>query len=314
MQEQTTILKNTEDNQTENILSNDDFLKTISKNYTIDELKDFKNSIMIVPDDIKTKILKIFHADLNNVKIMTLSEWKQKFYFTYDEHAIYYLTKKYHYCYDVAVMYLKRMYEVEHERFDSPKIEKVINLKQELIDNGLMMTSVNFKTYIKNKKIIFYGFDFISKNDEKVIRDTAKIADVTITNTSKTEYKHEVIYEFKTIEDEVRFVAEEICRLKEEGINFNNIKLCGVVGEYTSLIDKIFSWYHIPITIKDNYLYSTSIGQAFLKQLDKDGSKALKYIEDNYALTNVNNLNFRRAQHILYTWRLILKQISNVLT
>lgn len=304
MQNKDMVLKGGIDGTVSEVVE-DDLLSKISVNYTEEDFKLSKNSIMIVPNDIKMQVIKKFHADLNNAKIMTLKEWKNKFYFTYNEHAVYYLMKKYHYCYDVAVMYLERMYEVVNEDFGSLKIEKVIKLKKELSSEGLLINSSNFRKYLKGKEIIFYDFNSIGNNEKKVIRDVMAFSKVSVVNLNKEEYQHEAIYEFGTIEDEVRFVAEEICKLNKGGVDFNNIKLCGVVGEYTSLIDRIFSWYHIPIVFQDNYLYSTSIGQAFLKYLDEDGSGALKYIEDNYSLTNRNNLNiYNKIIQILnkYVW------------
>lgn len=289
----------------EAIIVEEDLLSKVSVNYEAEDFELPKNSIMIVPGDIKMQVLKKFHTNLNNVKIMTLGEWKNKFYFTYDEHAVYYLMKKYRYCYDVAIMYLERMYEVGSEDFGSLKIEKIIKLKKELSDKGLLITSSNFKKYLSDKDIVFYGFNSIGKSEEGVIKDAMGYAKVSVVSLEKKEYQHDFIYEFKTIEDEVRFVAGEICKLNKSGVSFSNIKLCGVVGEYTSLIDRIFSWYHIPIVFQDNYLYSTSIGQAFLKHLDEDGSGALKYIEDNYSLTNRNNLNiYNKIIQILnkYVW------------
>lgn len=289
----------------DNLLVDTIFSNNDSEIYTLKHFEVSKNAIMVVPNDIKIQVLKKFHTDLNNVKIMTLAEWKSKFYFSYDEHAVYYLMKKYHYCYDIAVMYLERMYEVGNDTFGIKKIEKIIELKKELIKEGLLTKPLNFKKYLKGKNIIFYEFNLLGKTNEKIIKDVADITDVKIINSPKNEYHHECIYEFIKIEDEVRFVAEEICKLNKNGISFNKIKICGANGEYTSLIDRIFSWYHIPIVFQDNYLYSTKIGQTFLKQLDASGNEALKYIEDNFSLTNTNNLKiYNKIIEILnkYVW------------
>ena len=59
----------------------------------------FKNKdILIVKNNIRNKVIeKINKEGLINIKIMSLEDLRKKYYFTYDEHAIYYLMKKYNY-------------------------------------------------------------------------------------------------------------------------------------------------------------------------------------------------------------------------
>lgn len=270
------------------------------------ELKIPANSIVIVPTELKNKLLKkINSSPLKNIKVITLTELRKKFYFTYDERAIYYLMNKYNYMIDVAKMYLSRFYEVENESFNSSKIQKIINLKKELKDNNLLIYSPNFIEYIRNKTIIFYECQLINKLDKKMLNEITKICKTESINEEKQTYSHTYIYELDTIEDEVVYVATEICNLIKKGINFNQIKLCGVGGEYSSIIKRIFEWYHIPITFQDNYLYSSSLAQDFLNHLDEKGTSALKYIEENYSLTNPKTLElYNKIIQILnkYAW------------
>ena len=62
-------------------------------------------------------------------------------------------------------------------------------------------------------------------------------------NDDNIAYNHEFIYEFRTIEEEVTYIASEICKLFNNGVLFNQIKLCGATGEYQSIIKRIFKWY-----------------------------------------------------------------------
>ena len=74
-------------------------------------MEKFKNvDIIIVKDNLKNKIIELINKDegLNNIKIMSLEELKKKYYFCYDEQAIYYLMTKYNYQIDVAKMYLSK--------------------------------------------------------------------------------------------------------------------------------------------------------------------------------------------------------------
>ena len=66
--------------------------------------------ILIVKNNIRNKIIeKINSEGLKKIKIMSLEDVYNKYYFTYDEHAIHYLMKKYNYQVDVAKMYLSNL-------------------------------------------------------------------------------------------------------------------------------------------------------------------------------------------------------------
>lgn len=249
------------------------------------------NSILIVPSQLKIKILKIIsEKGLQNIKILTLQELRKNFYFNYDYNAILYLMEKYDYQYDVAKMYLSRFYEVEVNDYDNEKIKKIINLKTELDNNNLLIYNRNFKNFIKNKKIIYYETEPLKKIDKKMFNDLEKITKVEIIHNNKKTYQHECIWEFLTIEDEVLFIASRIKELVTTGVSFSQIKIYNATGEYLNLIKRIFKWFNISITFKDNYLYSTKICQDFLNQLDETFEDALKYIEDNYSLKNEQTL------------------------
>ena len=55
-----------------------------------------ENSILIVPNILKNKILKkIRTKDLKNIKILTIEELRKKFYFDYTDKAVLFLMEKY---------------------------------------------------------------------------------------------------------------------------------------------------------------------------------------------------------------------------
>lgn len=270
------------------------------------DLKLQDNSILVIPSTIKTKLLKkIRKQGLKNIKILTLTEFRKKFYFDYDDKAIFYLMENYHYHYDVAKMYLARIYEVDTNDFSSNKIKKIIELKKELIENNLLIYCPNFKGFLKNKKIIFYGVEPLEKAEQKMINDVKEICELEFVSNNNEKYSHECILEFSTIEEEVLYVASQIKQLVCSGIKFNQIKICNASGEYLNIIKRIFEWYHIPITLTDNYLYATKIGQAFLNHLEDDIEVTLSYIEEQYPIINPTNLEiYNQIIEILnrYIW------------
>ena len=280
----------------------------------MNELNIDEFSLVIVPASLKKSFLrKISNNRLKNIKVMTTKELRQKFYFSYDEKAIYYLMKKYNYQIDVAKMYLSKCYEVDLDDDNNTKIKKIIDLKKELKENNLLTFSPHFIEYLKTKTVIFYECRFLDKLDKKLLDDVSLICKTKYINEEKKQYPHECIYQFDTIEEEVTYIANDICHLIQKGISFNQIKLCGVVGEYSSIIKRIFSWYHIPITFQDSYLYSTSIAKDFLNHLEENSIDSLKYIEEHYNLTNPNNLElYNQLIQILnkYAWADSINEIK----
>ena len=85
------------------------------------------NDLVITNSNIKEKILLNITESkkIISIKIMTLKDFKNKFFGYYDERAIYYLMKKYNYKYNVAIKCL------ENVNFNK-------ELKDELLNNNLL--------------------------------------------------------------------------------------------------------------------------------------------------------------------------------
>lgn len=256
----------------------------------MDKFKDI--DILVVKGNIRNKVIEEFNNyNLNNIKIMTLNEIKDKYYFTYDEKTIYYLIKKYNYQIDVAKMYLSKLINVNNNDFGNSKIRKIIDLKNELDNERLLIYNNNFRNYLKGKKIMIYNYYDISKSDNKLLMELGKENEVIIYNEDIINNSHDVVYLADTLEEEVEFIASDIVDKINNGNDINNIKLCGVVGEYSSVIKRVFKWYNIPITIDDSTLYSTKIGQDFINNLDKDSEELILYLSNKYDNTDVGIIN-----------------------
>lgn len=255
------------------------------------------DTILVVKSYLKNKIIEEVRKNnkLLNIKFMSLDEIRNNYYFTYDEKAIYYLINKYHYKYDVCLKYLNNLKYIDKEDYQEDKLKKLIDIKKELENNNLLKFNSLFKNSLKNKNILIYNYGIISKFDLKLIDELKTICNVEIYNDEENIYEHKYIYEFNDIEEEVVFVASSICKLINEGININNIKICGINDEYNNIIKKIFTFYNIPIVFNDSVLYATKIGQDFLNNLNSDISITFKYIEDNYNLKDENILALYNA-------------------
>lgn len=243
------------------------------------------NTIFIVMDGEKNNLIRYIKKDgLFNSKIFTISEFKNKYYFSYDEKAIYYLKEKYHYQYDVALMYLSMMYFVSDEiEIENKKVKWVKKLKAELMKNGLLKTSPYFYRYLQDKQIVFYDV-FFDISASKLYHDLEKKYQVIQYFQEKNQYREKAIEEFSDISDEVVYVASKILEKIKKGVSPSRIKLCGVEGEYLPVVKRIFSWFSIPINENDNCLYATLMGQDFLRNLTSNPNEALDDLKEHYSL------------------------------
>ena len=99
------------------------------------------NMLIICPTAEKEKILTKLEEEnsLLNIKFMTKEEYLTNYFFSYDEKAILYLMKKYHYKVDVCKVYLKYLYVIDDEKeYKNKKLQFLKSLKKELQENHLL--------------------------------------------------------------------------------------------------------------------------------------------------------------------------------
>lgn len=233
------------------------------KDNIIDIFKD--GDIIVTELAYKNMILeKLNFSDyLLDVKFMTKKEFINKYCFSYDEKSVYYLMNKYNLKEDVARVYLDNLYYVSDRDYESNKLSMLVNIKKDLIANNLLLFDDLFHDYIKNKRIIFYNYNYFSKFDLNMIEDVKKSSKVVIVDKDYSKYVPKV-YEFDTIFEEVNFVAISILKLIEKGIKPSLIKLTNVSDDYNDVLDFIFDLYGLKTDINCSYLISNSIAQEFL--------------------------------------------------
>ncbi len=224
------------------------------------------NSLIICPNQTKTKILKELSQTKNlvNIKFMTKEEYKKIYYFSYDDKSLAYLIKKYNYNIDVARVYINNLYVIdENKTYKSPKLNFLKDLKKELIKEGLLIYNNTYKEYLKNKNIIVKNEYNLEKYEEEMLGIKEEyVSENTITAP---------VMECNTLEEEVNQVCLEIINLLKKGIDINKIYLTNVSTDYLYTIKSLFSFYHIPININFNYsIYSTKVVKDYLntKELD----------------------------------------------
>ena len=92
------------------------------------DYKILDNSIVICSNQMKKNILN--QNLLLNIKIMTINELIKKLTFDYDEKAIFHIMQKENIKYSLAQMYLDNIYYIENKEYESPKLKKLVEIKE----------------------------------------------------------------------------------------------------------------------------------------------------------------------------------------
>ena len=223
------------------------------------------NALIICPNATKLKILNelLEENTLYNIKFMTKEEFKNNYYFSYDEKALFYLMKKYHYNLDVAKVYLKNLYVIDENKvYKNKKLNFLKDLKLELLKENLLIINPNFKKYISTKNIITKNYYDLKKYEEEMLNTKVEIPKCSL-NTK--------VVECKTIEEEVNYVCLKILDLINSGVDINKIFITNYSNDYYYIMNRLFKYYNIPINLDPkSSIYSTKVVSDYLKTKELD--------------------------------------------
>ena len=226
-----------------------------------------EKKIIICPNEEKIRLLKK-DTLIQNRKFMTIQEFINNFYFSYDERTLYYCIEKYHYDIDVLKVYLNNLYGIDsNKEYKNKKLKFLQSLKKELVDNNLLTYNEVFHDYLKTNEIEIIQYMELEKYLLKDLNKTIIIPNTTLDKE---------VYEYETIEDEINATCIEIRKLLEQGINPNKIFLTNINEEYLFLLKRLFNYYQIPINIDlKESIYSTKLVQDYLNgnELDLDNKE-----------------------------------------
>ena len=90
-------------------------------------MEEFNNKIVILNDYAKKSFIKKINK-LINVKVITLSELKKKYYFDYDNKAIYFVSNKYNCIPEIAKIYIENIYFIGD--IDTKKVNFLKEVKE----------------------------------------------------------------------------------------------------------------------------------------------------------------------------------------
>ncbi len=241
----------------------------------------FENTDIIITSNIyKKELLKSFNSSLLNIKIYTNNEFNKLYYGNYSKEAILYIMNKYNVIYEIATIYLSNLTYIEDKEYKRPKLKFLKELKQDLIANKLYTVNKLFKESLKNKNITIYNL-YPTKEIELLEKSLDSLSHVEITNNNESKYPKHEIKLLPTIEDEVVYVANSICKNIKDGVDIKNIYLVNLNDEYYKLIRRIFPMFNIPYTINDKQsIYGTYIVNKFLELYSNDMNKTLEELKE----------------------------------
>ena len=242
--------------------------------------------LIVCNSSIKKIILNKYNDKLYNYKFMNKNEFKNHFYFAYDNKTISYLMSKYHYNMDVCKIYLENLYPINiNKKYKSEKLEFLKKLKIELITEKLLYFDKLFNSYLNTKTVII-----IDNNLEKYEKDDFKKFIILDESSQKLECS---VTCCNTLEEEILYVIDNILTLVNDGVDLNKIYLTNVGEDYLYTINRLFSYFKIPINLDmKESIYGTKIVKDYLNTKKMPSFKTkigAKLIEVLNSLVDIEN-------------------------
>jgi ATP-dependent helicase/nuclease subunit B len=249
-------------------------------------------TVLIVPNNIKKQILKSNNT-LLSIKSYTKDELMKKIMFDYNEKTIHYMQKKYGYKIDICKMYLDNMYYVDNIFYESNKLNTLVEMKNDLLNNNLLIIDNLFLNSLSKKKVVVFGY-YIDKFFKKILDIISTHSKVEIIEDKDLKNTNLTAYEFNDIESEINYVAYSICNLINKGIDINKIKLGNISDDYIITLRRIFNHYNIPINLNVSVpIYGKDMALSFINLFkeNKDLKSSLDSLNKQYNLNESNNIH-----------------------
>ncbi|MBQ8891354.1 MAG: PD-(D/E)XK nuclease family protein [Bacilli bacterium] len=226
------------------------------------------NTLIICNNSIKEKIL-LESSKLLNIKIMSLKEFYNNYFFSYDEKTIYYVKNKYNVTREIACIYLDNLkYVIDNELKDS-KINFLKELYNDLKNNNLLTFNKLFKSYLEKNKILVF-----ETNLDKFTLNILNKYNVKYIDIYSKKRQTNVVYHFNSIEEEVEYTFNKISEYLKNGIDISKIKLVILGMEYNILIKRFSYLYNIPINNKElTSIYGTVTSKKFITLIKNNLTK-----------------------------------------
>ena len=255
-------------------------------------LDNIENDILIICNNYsKNTILEFLNNNnkLLNINIITINEFYNYYFFSYDEKTIYYLKDKYNISISNSKMYLDNMKYIINSNINNDKIIYLKELYNDLLNNNLLIIDKYFKNTLKNKNIIVLDEDSIDLFTKNILNqyNTKYIYLYSNNNLDK-------IYSFSSIDLEIEYVVNKISELIKNNININDIKVCLLGTEYISGFKRFSSLYKILFkNIEKNSIISSIESKNFLNIIKNSNKEEIynkiKDYQNNKIFINIIN-------------------------
>lgn len=283
-------------------------------------MEEFNNKIVILNDYAKKSFIKKINK-LINVKVITLSELKRKYYFDYDNKAIYFVSNKYNCIPEIAKIYIENTYFIGD--INTKKVNFLKEVKEELDTNNLLTYNNLFKEFLKGKDIVLYNLKYVDKFYKNIFKELGRYSNITSYNDEDNKSVKE-LYKANNSEEEIAFICSKITKLIKSGVNINNIKLANVKSDYEFIIRKTFKLFDIPINLPSfETIKSTSLVIKFKELYNSDISITIEKLKE-FINTKEENDIFKSIINVVnsYLWcndfelvkDMIFNEINNIKT
>lgn len=283
-------------------------------------MEEFNNKIVILNDYAKKSFIKKINK-LINVKVITLSELKKKYYFDYDNKAIYFVSNKYNCIPEIAKIYIENIYFIGD--IDTKKVNFLKEVKEELDNNNLLTYNNLFKEFLRGKDIVLYNLKYADKFYKNIFKELGRYSNITSYNDEDNKSVKE-LYKANNSEEEIAFICSKITKLIKSGVNINNIKLANVKSDYEFIIRKTFKLFNIPINLPSfETIKSTSLVIKFKELYNSDISITIEKLKE-FINTKEENDIFKSIINVVnsYLWcndfelvkDMIFNEINNIKT
>ena len=241
-----------------------------------------KNIIVICPNQTSRILMKKYRQSdvFSNVKFYSRETFLKKCTYRYDLEAVKYLIKNYDLSLKIAKQYLRNIiYLKDYDESIHLPFKYLFDIKQELIDNNLLIEDALFKYQMNNAHI---DIAYYSKNDPVIAFCLKNHNDYSFIDVLKDNDYVSTYNVFENNDDELYFVINKIeDLLKHQGVKPNKIRLFNFVEDDEIIIDRF----------RDNYHFN--IDNAFEKNIASiNQSKTIFSNFDGTLDSLINNINF----------------------
>ena len=241
-----------------------------------------KNIIVICPNQTSRILMKKYRKSdvFSNVKFYSRETFLKKCTYRYDLEAVKYLIKNYDLSLKIAKQYLRNIiYLEDYDESIHLPFKYLFDIKQELIDNNLLIEDTLFKYQMNNAHI---DIAYYSKNDPVIAFCLKNHKDYSFIDVLKDNDYVSTYNVFENNDDELYFVINKIeDLLKHQGVKPNKIRLFNFVEDDEIIIDRF----------RDNYHFN--IDNAFMKNIASiNQSKTILSYFDGTLDSLINNINF----------------------